>query len=517
MKRLADPGKIEELLKREEVAISGGFKAVYPETPPFNPSVEYPEYPLGKMLLSDSNPVYEAVRDSLIMLGLDKEKFGSPDWNPLGEIIEPGNKVVIKPNAVLDRNVEGADVFSVITHPSVIRAIVDFVYIALKGEGEIVIADAPQFNCNFDNYLHVTKLESIQGLYRSELNFNIPILDLRRLRGRIDEVTGIASAVDMEIREGDPLGYSIVDLGEDSALSSLAHCERIYGADYDRRFASSHHLDGKHEYCVSNTVLSADVLINVPKLKVHRKTGVTLNIKGLVGINGDKNYLPHYRVGPPVSGGDEFPDGVGAMRRSLRLFQRLLVDRLLAPRDPRFEKLYLGLDRAKKAVVRILKRSGIAPPALPENVASVSSGDWYGNDTAWRMVVDLVRILFYADGDGLLQDRVQRRFFSVIDGIIGGEGEGPLRPTPKSCGVILAGFNPVAVDVVATHLMGFDHRHFAQLLYYKERKEEGAFFEFPDRISVLLDKGEKRITVDEMKELALGFKLPLGWQVLAGK
>jgi len=40
-------------------------------------------------------------------------------------------------------------------------------------------------------------------------------------------------------------------------------------------------------------------LYSIPKMKVHGKVGVTLNLKGLVGVNTDKNYLIHYRVGTP--------------------------------------------------------------------------------------------------------------------------------------------------------------------------------------------------------------------------
>ncbi|KKL55169.1 hypothetical protein LCGC14_2258110 [marine sediment metagenome] len=44
------------------------------------------------------------------------------------------------------------------------------------------------------------------------------------------------------------------------------------------------------------------------------------------------------------------------------------------------------------------------------------------------------------------------------DGVIGGERHGPLTPDSKKCGLIIAGFNPCAVDVVCTRLMGFDCR-----------------------------------------------------------
>ena len=57
---------------------------------------------------------------------------------------------------------------------------------------------------------------------------------------------------------------------------------------------------------------------------------------------------------------------------------------------------------------------------------------------------------------GLLQDEPVRRYFSIIDGIIGGAGEGPMNPEPIESGVILAGFNPWSVDWSAALLMGFD-------------------------------------------------------------
>ncbi len=88
--------------------------------------------------------------------------------------------------------------------------------------------------------------------------------------------------------------------------------------------------------------------------------------------------------------------------------------------------------------------------------AQFEGGSWHGNDTAWRMVVDLSKIIFFSDIKGNMNIKPPRKIFSVVDGIVGGEDDGPLVPTPKHCGAILAGFNPVAVDIVATRLMGFD-------------------------------------------------------------
>jgi uncharacterized protein (DUF362 family) len=43
-----------------------------------------------------------------------------------------------------------------------------------------------------------------------------------------------------------------------------------------------------------------------------------------------------------------------------------------------------------------------------------------------------------------------------VDGIIGGENNGPLSPDEKRAGVLIAGFDPLAVDIVGCRLMGFD-------------------------------------------------------------
>ena len=65
--------------------------------------------------------------------------------------IFPGDRVVIKPNFVRNWHPDGKDIFSVITHPSIIRAAVDLAYQAMKGEGRIIIADAPNGDTDFGN------------------------------------------------------------------------------------------------------------------------------------------------------------------------------------------------------------------------------------------------------------------------------------------------------------------------------------------------------------------------------
>jgi hypothetical protein len=102
-----------------------------------------------------NNKVYDAVKNSFILLDLDNKNIGKDDWNPLSEIVNPGDRVLIKPNAVFDFSWNiNSSVFSLITHESIIRTVIDYVFIDLKGSGEIIISDAPlaYFNFEFEEY-----------------------------------------------------------------------------------------------------------------------------------------------------------------------------------------------------------------------------------------------------------------------------------------------------------------------------------------------------------------------------
>jgi len=114
----------------------------------------------------------------------------------------------------------------------------------------------------------------------------------------------------------------------------------------------------------------------------------------------------------------------------------------------------------------------------------VRSGNWHGNDTCWRMVLDLNKCLFFFDGQGHRRVRPPR-YLAVVDGIVGGEGNGPMSPDPKPCGVILAGTHPVAVDCVAASLMGFDWPKLRLLKQSFAMRELGFVSFRPEEIEVL--------------------------------
>jgi len=81
------------------------------------------------------------------------------------------------------------------------------------------------------------------------------------------------------------------------------------------------------------------------------------------------------------------------------------------------------------------------------------------------MCCDLNRCLYYSDAHGLYLEAPTpvRTVLTVIDGIVAGEGEGPLAPRDVPLGVVLAGTDPVAVDLVAVRLMGFDEQRIPKI------------------------------------------------------
>jgi predicted dehydrogenase len=53
-------------------------------------------------------------------------------------------------------------------------------------------------------------------------------------------------------------------------------------------------------------------------------------------------------------------------------------------------------------------------------------------------------------------NRVIRQDLIVVDGIVGMEGLGPINGRPVKLGLILSGLNPITVDAVCCHIMGFN-------------------------------------------------------------
>ena len=199
-----------------KVAVIKSAESSYPQDPPYHPEIAYPEYTFSSR--SDTpNQVYHAVRCALQQLQLDTSRIDTATWNPLAKLIQPGMVVFLKPNMIAHKHALNDDWNYVMTHGSVIRAVIDYVFIALHGEGRIVIGDAPQTDSHFDRILQRMGLEDIQSFYQSEKNFEIEILDLR------DEHWIEKDGIYVETVKlpGDPSGSVAVDLAEHSLFAEF--------------------------------------------------------------------------------------------------------------------------------------------------------------------------------------------------------------------------------------------------------------------------------------------------------
>ena len=338
------------------------------------------------------------------------DDLGYPSVNPLGSVVHPGDKVFIKPNWVASRwraSCPHKDtLYCVITHPSVIEAVADYVAEALQGQGEIIIGDNPSIDADFHELMEFTEIERIKDKY----DVPVSILDLRPLV--CDDLKNYGKKYLMVSQPGDPSGKVEVNLGKDSLLYGLDP-SRFRGVFDERDETVASHTGETQLYTYARSLYDADVYISIPKLKTHQKVGATLNLKGLVGTISNKNQLVHWQVGYPEIHGDEYPN----------------------------KEAYEAGQRAK------VKHRGA----------------WPGNDTIWRMVGDLYK--------GMKMK--ERRYFTVIDGIVAGEGQGPFCPTSKNANTLIAGEDLLATDVVAVRYMGLNPEKISYLKYFLDQKYDG--------------------------------------------
>ena len=442
-------GPAAKAAPRGSVAIRHVENADYPAFP-YDPPRHYPEFSTWQDQTDPANHVYEAVRNILADMGLDRNNFNHPAWNPLREFIESGQRALIKPNWVFHVNPLDGSTESLITHTSLIRAVIDYLILALDQEGTIEIADAPLQGCDFNELLRRNSIMKLIENYRERFpKVTISVFDLRKTVLR----RGRSWMAEQSIQPGDPRGYSLIDLGQESLLTDIQdRFERFRVTMYDHRMMHEHHNLEKHEYLISNSVLSSDFILGLPKLKCHNKAGITGALKNLVGINGHKEYLPHHTNGCPATGGDQY-------RHDSRI--KPLINRVYDD----YWSNHGGRGQVRNALsamtIRVCRRLS---RLLDED--HLMEGGWSGNDTVPRMTLDLNHVLYYHDRNvHRLSSAPVRNVLHIVDGVVAGEGYGPLRPAPKRAGVVLGGSNPLSIDACGAKLMGFDPMKIRLLRY----------------------------------------------------
>lgn len=166
----------------------------------FSPQTRYPEYAFDHVSLQP-NDVYDAVRRVFAQAGLDRARLGTPEWNPLRELIRPGSRVFVLCNFVYQRRPleSERDFAGKCTHGSVLRAVVDYVLLAVGTEGLVRFGNAPLQSCHWKSVLADTGADRVLEFYQMQ-GLPVEACDLRLL---VAERSWTGSIGDVERRVDD--------------------------------------------------------------------------------------------------------------------------------------------------------------------------------------------------------------------------------------------------------------------------------------------------------------------------
>jgi uncharacterized protein (DUF362 family) len=442
------------------------------------------------LALLDRNIPFVGYKDpkivgALISKALCNTGLGQEDHEaPFRDIIKPGMTVLIKPNWVLHENMSGKGMDCMITHPVFIEEVVK--QVAKASPGRIIIADAPIQRTIF---LQVASLEWQERLRSLIHPCRLEIIDLRK---SVWLGSGGESHVESGLRNQSD--YVLFDIGSRSFLEPISTpIGRFRSTCYDPDVLTKTHRPGCHQYLLCREFFEADVVINLPKLKTHRKAGITAALKNLVGINGDKDFLPHHRIGGSVQGGDCYEGKTIFKHIAERIVDR--ANRKINTKAfyPLFEigyffiklnNLFYGDDEME--------------------------GGWYGNDTVWRMVLDLNRIALYGGKDGSMSSEPQRQFYSLTDAVIAGEAHGPLAPEPVHLGAVTFAASSAYADLVHSALMRFDWKKISLIKHAFERFDYPLTSAGPEDVSIVTEGNTYKIS-ELAEQWGVNFRPAKGW------
>jgi uncharacterized protein (DUF362 family) len=262
------------------------------------------------------------------------------------ETIHRGDIVLVKPNMVHPQTGESGHV----THWSLVKKLIEMCHAA--GASRIIVGDGSADGNTLEAF-ETSGLKKVVDDFNSS-GVSVELVDLNH---------------DKNPETGD---FDAVDVGKDGS-------------------------NPNHIYRVAHSVLVADAIVSVPKIKSHNGTGITISLKNMIGTA---------------------PGG------------------------------YYGFPKKKGHI-----------EALPHSSSSYD----YGNistknmlakyDIIWRTIIDLNMI-----ARGRYPDSPKKRdIINVVDGVVAGSYN--YRSTeiaiwdPVEVGVIVAGFDSVAVDTVCSRIM----------------------------------------------------------------
>jgi uncharacterized protein (DUF362 family) len=386
-----------------------------------------------------------------------------------------GKRILLKPNWVLHNRKEN-DEICMRTHDNLLLAFLEV--ILLKKPLSVVIGDAPVQGCRWDDIIRCDFKDKINELSRKYV-IPIKIKDFRR-------VTFDPLSNNITVERNPITDYIIFDLKNDSLLEPISKSGKnlFRVTDYDPDRLAESHGPGIHKYCITKELFESDVIITIPKVKTHQKAGITNALKILVGINGDKDFLPHHRKGGTNNGGDCYPGD--------NILLKLSEYTIDTANRHRGKFIYKPL---KYIAIGFWKLSN---PSPKHNLAA----SWHGNDTTWRMTLDLNKIAVYGKDDGTISKTPQRVLFSLCDGIIGGQGDGPLKADPLALGVICFSNIPSYTDAAMAEVMGFEQDKIPLV-------KNAIKIDNKKKVNIFLD--QRLIALKELSKISILTIPPPGW------
>lgn len=254
------------MLSKNIVSVIKTKDYFYPHNPPYNPSQLYSE--LNNIKISkENNYVYDSIRRLLYEYGLDEDNFNSIYWNPFKEFVKPGNTIVLKPNFVTHYNharfIDGTtDMNCVVTHGSVIRCVLDYVALALKGDGKVIITDCPIQGTDWDKLLSIIGIAEIKEDFKKRFpNIDLLVKDFRLGKAKIIGRTIISRETDESKKDS----FYEIDIGENSLLLPLMPGKCEFGvSQYSKRRMMHAHTPLNNKYLIPKEIINADFFINLP-------------------------------------------------------------------------------------------------------------------------------------------------------------------------------------------------------------------------------------------------------------
>lgn len=399
---------------------------------------------------------------------------------PTGNI----RKILIKPNLVAHESNPSFPIEAKVTDPKIILAIIKACLQKYPEMEMVTIGDAPLQSCDWDLMLkqagYTEMFKEVQKLTRGRVKLSDFRLERATITGGLIE----RKKTDTELKSENEVE---VQLDAKSFLDPISSEKGLFRvADYSPTETISNHKRGFHRYLIAHAAIDCDLFINVPKLKVHQKAGLTAALKNLVGINASKANLVHYRRSGSKTSGDEFPQD----RSHLVVAHIRVKEFLQRVTKPVHRILYRPLKLTWRTLAKISKLdfNGYTRGTPNLGRSFVTGGAWYGNDTIWRMIYDLNKIVRYCPpAGGRLASTTQRQYLVIVDGFVAGEGNGPLEALPVDLGLFLISNDPFLCDISLATLVGFDY---SKIPTFRRHRE------FADDVWGNFDPGLVEITIN---------------------